>query len=275
MKYLLCNHCQHANAIKSEYLTFCEQCGKKMANNFSDWHQSRPMADFDEYRQAVAVEIKERKPKPVAAWTRRQFQPGNRGKVVLFFSVLMIMIATAGTLFGKRAVFTLLYPKVPKSSLYSNWQTATIGRQALEISTPVKLWVHDRPLDREEAKTVEYVKSYSNEDGGGIQITVNLRSYQSNVSNDLEDAVASCHREMQLQRQISEIQCKSVPVLISGAPGVLEEGSYLYKGAIRLTFANLVAVRGASRWQIHINYREDDPVGQEVARRVMKSVKIK
>lgn len=274
MKYLLCDSCGHANALKSEYLTFCDDCGKKLPNNFSEWRKLHPMASFPEYRQAVGIFIKEKKPNTAAAWVKRQLQPTNRGKVILFFSLVFVLLATAGTLFGKRAVFTLLYAKVPKSSLYSSWQTVTIGRQALEISTPVKLWVHDQPLDTETAKAIEYSKSYRNEDGGGIQITVNMYSYWNNVSNTLESAMEESHNAIQ-KGEVADMSCKSVPVLISGMPGKLEEGNYLYKGAIRLAFRNLVMVRGNSRWEILISCRDDDPVGQQVAQRVLKSVKIK
>ncbi|CAL1520272.1 hypothetical protein [Chitinophaga sp. MM2321] len=275
MKYLPCESCGHANALKSEYLTFCDACGRKLPNNFAEWRKRYPLGSYPEYRQAVGIFIKKEKPGRTAAWMKKQFQPGNRGKVILFFSLVFALMVTAGTLFGKRAVFTLLYAKVPKSSLYSNWQTATIGRQALEISTPVKLWVHDQPLGTEGAKTIEYAKSYRNQDGDGIQIAVNMFSYWNNVANGLEGAVEESHYALQAGGQITDMRCKSVRVLISGMPGILEDGSYLYKGAIRLAFCNLVMVRGNSRWLVHINYRNDDPVGRQVAQRVLKSIKIR
>ncbi|MBS0026590.1 hypothetical protein ACTJJ0_02440 [Chitinophaga sp. 22321] len=275
MKYLHCDGCGHANPLKSEYLTFCNDCGKKLPQNFADWRKRYPMASFQEYTRQVGISPKTEKSNFLLAWAKKQLQPVNRGKVILFFSVFMLLLAVTGTLFGKRAVFTFIYPKVPASSLYNSWQTATIGRQALEISTPVKLWVHDQPMEGEEAKVIEYAKSYRNEDGGGIRIAVNMFSYLANVANSLEEAVAASHNSMQLSETATEMDCKSVPVLISGMRGVLEEGSYLYKGGIRLAFCNLVMTKGSSRWQIQINYREDDQVGHQVAQRILKSVKIK
>ncbi|MCW3467765.1 hypothetical protein [Chitinophaga nivalis] len=275
MKYLKCDHCAHSNLLKSEYLTFCEQCGKKMSNTFSDWRKDHPLACFEEYRQQVGISPKKIKKQVFRPWLQRQFAPTNRGKLILFFSIFTLLIATAGTLFGKRAVFTLFYAKVPKACLYSSWPTVTIGRQALEIATPVKLWIHDQPLEAEEAQITAYAKSYRNEDGSGIQIRVNMYSYVPNVANNLELAVTASHNKMQTEGEITDIQCKSVPVLISGLPGVLEEGNYLYKGAIRLAFRNLVVVRGVNRWQIHLDYRDDDEIGQQVAQRVLKSISIR
>ncbi|NIG57012.1 zinc ribbon domain-containing protein [Chitinophaga sp. Cy-1792] len=275
MKYLLCSHCEHPNALKSEYQTFCESCGKKLPHNFAEWRQAHPMASFEEFRQTIGIYIKPKKTNVVAAWAQRQLQPQNRGKVIIFFTLLFVCIATAGTLFGKKAVYTLLYPKVAKSSLYGNWTTATIGRQALEISTPLKLWVHDQPLGPAEAGLTEYAKSYRNEDGGGVQIEVNLRTYKNAEQNTLDIAVKQTNACLLENGQVTDMNYNPVAVLISGMPGTLEEGTYTYKKAIKLAFSNLVVVKGNSRWQIHINYRDDDPNGQEVARRVLKSVKIK
>nr|WP_295866446.1 hypothetical protein [uncultured Chitinophaga sp.] len=274
MKYLLCGSCSHANPLKSEYLTFCDQCGKKLPNTFSDWRKLHPMGSFSEYQQTVGISIKEKKPARTASWVKKQLQPANKGKVIIFFTLVVALLATAGTLFGKRAVFTLLYAKVPKSYLYSSWQTATIGRQALEISSPVKLWIHDQPMDAETAKVTEYAKSYRNEEGGGIRITVNMYSYFENVANTLDNAKEDSRHAME-QDDLSDIQAKTIPVLVSGIQGQLEEGNYLYQGGIRLAFQHLVVVKGANRWEIQIQYRDDDPIGPQVAQRVVKSVKIK
>ncbi|MET3880898.1 zinc ribbon domain-containing protein [Chitinophaga sp. OAE865] len=275
MKYLHCDNCGHPNPLTSEYLTFCDTCGKKLPHSFTSWQKQHPMATFPEYCHSVGVSLKEKTNTGPLYWIKHQLQTANKGKIILFFSLVFILVAVTGSLFGKRAMFTFLYPKVSPSSLYSTWHTATIGRQALEISTPVKLWVHDQPLEEEDAKVIEYAKTYSNEDGGGIRIAVNMFSYISNVANSLEEAVAASHKSMQLKETATEMDCKSVPVLISGMQGVLEEGNYLYKGGIRLAFCNLVMIKGSNRWQIQINYREDDPVGRQVAQRVLKSVKIK
>ncbi|WP_111590165.1 hypothetical protein [Chitinophaga dinghuensis] len=275
MKHLLCTSCKHPNPVKSEYQTFCEGCGKKLPNTFADWRQLHPMASFEEFRETVGITIKSPRKNRFTAWMREQTLPQNRAKVIIFFTLLFVCIATAGTLFGKKAVYSLLYPKAPKSVLYANWTTATIGRQPMTISTPLKLWVHDQPLQPDEAGKVTYAKSYRNEDGGGVQIAVSLITYSDSIGNTLDRALAISRNELKENKQLAEIQSSPVPVLISGLQGSLEEGTYLYQGAIRLGFSDLVIVRGKSRWQIHINYRDDDPNGQEVARRVLKSVKIK
>ncbi|WP_420980612.1 hypothetical protein [Chitinophaga sp. 30R24] len=275
MKHLPCDSCGHANPLKSEYLTFCNACGKKLSQTFEAWRRSNPEASFITYSEQVGVTVKTSRSNTFPIWLKQQFQPAHRSRTILFFVFFIGLLAAAGTIFGKKAIYSFMYPKVPAGILYRSWQTVTIGRQALEITTPVKLWVHDQPLDGDEAKVIEYAKSYSNEDGGGIRIAVNMFSYMSHVANNLEEAMAQAHSTMQLKETATEIDCKSVPVLISGMQGMLEEGNYLYRGGVRFAFCNLVMIRGNSRWQIHINYRDDDQIARQVAQRVLKSVRIK
>jgi hypothetical protein len=275
MKYLRCQHCGHPNPLTSEYLTICDTCSKKLTPTFGDWRVLHPIGSFAEYTSEVGVVIKTGYPAGLKNALRNAMLPANKSKLILFLSLFLVLIAITGSLFGKKAVISFLYQKVPSSYLYSSWATATIGRQALEISTPVKLWIHDQPLDEETAKTVEYAKSYSNEEESGIHITVNMYSYLPSVTNTLEQAIRASHLGMQMREAATDIYCKPVPVLISGVQGVLEEGNYLYKGALRLAFCNLIMIKGNNRWQILVQYRDDDPIGRQVAQRVLKSVKIK
>jgi hypothetical protein len=51
MYYLKCNKCGHFNEIKTEYLTFCSNCGTKLENNFPDWKRKNPDKSFEEHQQ--------------------------------------------------------------------------------------------------------------------------------------------------------------------------------------------------------------------------------
>ena len=55
MHYLKCNNCGHLNELKSEYMTFCTKCSKKLENNYSDWKIRNSDQSFDEYKQAVCT----------------------------------------------------------------------------------------------------------------------------------------------------------------------------------------------------------------------------
>lgn len=274
MNYLSCRHCGHYNALRSEFLTFCESCGKKLPYTFADWKQKNPEGSFEAFQREVAIYIEEDAPsKP--GWMQQYLWPAGRRGLILGVVLVFAFVAVAGTYFGKQAIVTWSYPKVDKSWLYSSWETVTIGRQAIEISTPVHLSVSDKELPEELKKMTEFTKNYRNRDDKGMQITVTMYSYRGSVSNSLEDATASAAGELQHESDVSDLHYTSRPLPQTDIQGILQEGDMLYKGAVRLSFYNLVMIRGPHRWLVNIRFRSDDPNAQEVAKRVFSSVKVK
>ncbi|MUP39139.1 hypothetical protein [Labilibaculum euxinus] len=55
MHYLKCNNCGHLNELKSEYMTFCTKCSKKLENNYSDWKIRNSDQSFDEFKQVMCT----------------------------------------------------------------------------------------------------------------------------------------------------------------------------------------------------------------------------
>lgn len=273
MYYLRCQHCGHNNALRSEFLTFCEHCAKKLPNTFADWKQKNPEGEFEAYQQETAIYIDETPPKP--GWVQQYLWPAGRRGVMLVLGLVFALVAVAGTYFGKEAVLTWFFPKVAKSWMYTSWETVTIGRQALEISSPVHLRVSDKALPEDLNGMVEYAKSYANQQGTGMQITVDMFSFKETVSNNLEEANNLAIKGIQGESGVSELQYKSNPMPQTEIQGIIQEGSYLYKNAVKLSFYNLIMVKGQHRWLVSIRYRTDDNNGQEVAKRVFNSVKVK
>jgi hypothetical protein len=274
MNYLSCQHCGHYNALRSEFLTFCESCGKKLPNTFAEWKQKNPEGSFEAFQREVAIYVEEEMPaKP--GWMQQYLWPAGRRGLILGVVLVFAFVAVAGTYFGKQAMVTWAYPKMEKSWLYSSWQTVTIGRQAIEISTPVHLSVNDKTLPQELRSMLDYAKNYRNREDKGMQISVDMYSYRESVSNSLEEATTGAAKEIQAEEGISDLQYTSNPLPQTNIQGVLQEGSMVYKGAVKLSFYNLVMVRGQHRWLVNIRYRSDDPNGQEVAKRIFNSVKVK
>jgi hypothetical protein len=275
MNYLSCQHCGHYNALRSEFLTFCESCGKKLPYTFADWKQKNPEGSFDAFQQEVAIYVEEDNAPAKPGWMQQYLWPAGRRGLMLAIVLVFALVAVAGTYFGKQAMVTWAYPKVAKSWLYGSWETVTIGRQAVEISTPIHLSVNDKVLPQELKSMIEYAKNYRNREDGGMQITVDMYSYRESVSNSLEDATIRAAKDIQEEPGVSDLQYTSNPLPQTNIQGVLQEGSLVYKGAIKLAFYNLVMVRGPHRWLVNIRYRTDDPTGQEVAKRIFNSVKVK
>ena len=55
MYYLKCSNCGHLNELKTEYLTFCQNCNKVLRNNFTDWKKDNPNKSFEDYKQLMCT----------------------------------------------------------------------------------------------------------------------------------------------------------------------------------------------------------------------------
>jgi hypothetical protein len=275
MIYLKCKSCGHYNELRSEFLTFCGQCEKKLENNYSEWKNKRPESNFEDFQQEVAVETNGVKTSRLTILKQRYLKQVGRRGVLLTLILVIGVAAVAGGYFGKRVVYGMIFPKLNKASLYKSWETVVIGRQAVEISTPMHLGVNDKSLMPEIAQLVEYAKSYRNRGDDGMQVEVNMYSYRPNISNDLEIAGAAAADEMKKSGEISDLKYTSNPVMQSGVDALLQQGTFAYRNAIRLSFCNLLLVSGQHRWEIAIRYREDDTTASQAAQRIIKSIRIK
>ena len=283
MNYLKCDGCKNYNLLTSEYLVFCNHCSKKLRNNFADWKARHPQHDFTSFTQKVALsaeQIENNKPLHIRVKQKlHRVWIDNRQQLVMVSLLLLFLVTITGTIFGKRMVYSLFYPKVSRQWQYVSWQDNTIGRQAISISTPVKLSVHDTPLPPELQESITYNKSYSNEHtGSGMDIAVNLYSYKTSVINSLEAMVNNPIDPLSLLKQrsdVTDVTVRTQHVAQSDIPGYLEEGTYRFKGAITLAYRHLVLIRDQDMWQINLVFRADDETASSVADRVMRSIKIK
>ena len=275
MTYLKCKSCGHYNELKSEFLTFCAECGKKLPANYADWKSKHPEGSFEQFQQETGVKPKKNRINHLGLLQQRYLAWAGRRGVIITIILVIGLAAVAGGYIGKKVVFSLIYPKINKAWLYSSWETAKIGRQTIEISTPMHLGVNDKPLAPEIAQFVEYAKSYRNRVEEGMQVEVNMYSYRPNVSNDLEVAGAAAATEMKKNEEISDLKYKTDTLTQNGMTALLQEGSFTYKNGVRLAFSNLLMVNGQHRWEVVIRYREDDTVALATAHRIIKSIDVK
>ena len=91
MHYLACDHCLHPNEVKSEYLTFCEKCGKKIQNNFTEWQKENPGRSFEEFKNTVCRTA-------ILHWEPEEIQPRQKKNKLLQYSIILFGAAAAVTL---------------------------------------------------------------------------------------------------------------------------------------------------------------------------------
>ncbi|BAX80635.1 hypothetical protein [Labilibaculum antarcticum] len=55
MYFLKCNECGHLNEVKTEYLTFCSGCKKKLDNSFTNWKINNQEGSFEDYKRLICI----------------------------------------------------------------------------------------------------------------------------------------------------------------------------------------------------------------------------
>lgn len=53
--FITCNLCGKLVVVKSEYMTFCPACNRKMDNSYAAWKKLNPERDFRSYQQEMCV----------------------------------------------------------------------------------------------------------------------------------------------------------------------------------------------------------------------------
>jgi hypothetical protein len=115
MHYLTCDHCLHANEVKSEYLTFCEKCGKKIQNNFKNWQKENPGGSFEDFKNMTCRTS-------ILHWEPDEIQPKQKKRKLLQHSIILIGAAASLTF----AVLWASY-KVPElANSVEKWAQNTI-----------------------------------------------------------------------------------------------------------------------------------------------------
>lgn len=99
MYFLKCNDCGHFNDVKTEYMTLCSKCGKKLDNNYPDWSKRNPDKSFDDYKQLVCcTEIVEEKKKKKSLFGGKKEKQFMIAFVIVFFTSSILSLFLSDTI---------------------------------------------------------------------------------------------------------------------------------------------------------------------------------
>lgn len=268
MYYLKCNHCGHANALKSEYVTFCASCSKKMANSYADWKQRNPEGNFASYCEAVGVTESE-PGKPVK---KKLFYWDTR-KVVI--AVVAVLVSTAGGLAIEKWVSgSFGAKKVPKAWLTSEWQAFSTPRGIGVIATPTALHPFELPPST-QMEHLQFIEPYRSDSTILLQVAMTEFECKPGVEPSLEGAAAGAINEMRQMKGVSDFDYEEVNLEISGEKAVRQSGKYRQMLISHVLFRNLLILKGQRLVQVLVIYQAKDKTADEVAERIINSVKLK
>ena len=272
MHYLKCNHCGYLNPVKSEFMVFCNSCGKKIHNNYKDWQKSNPRKTFSDYKELVCVSEEQ------MAEIREQQKPTKNG-YILPVIIISLLLAIVILLFVSRISLRnlpklILTEKTDNEVLEKKWLRANWGDQGLFLETPDSLTPVMLPLPPEVEKLIEE-KSHFQYNKKGFKLFVNSFKYKPVIdSANLLNAGYGAIMKMKQQQGVTELNYDQEKIEINGIPGILQKGSYKMLG-IENIFMNVIFVQKLNMWQITAVHQKEDKIGEIAAKRIIDSIEIK
>jgi hypothetical protein len=275
MYYLKCDNCGHLNPLKSEYVTFCDHCGKKLKDNFGSWKGERPDGTFEQFRGEFAISGNE------AQVAKRSFRRKNSNvKKIVVISVAivagLVVAAFAGRL-GEKVARSFKETRAPKEWLTSSWKTfSPFPGRDLVMETPVTLLPKKQPMTPEMTAYLSSMVLYENKESDGMRISVATSTYKEGIVPNLENAAKGAVAAIEGRPETTQFDHNTEEITLEGGQkAILQKGSYVYKSSFAAQFVMLTTINGSEMYQVIIAYGAADDTGSEIADRIIRSIKMK
>jgi len=270
MYYLKCNHCGHANELKTEFLTFCNQCGKKLSANFQEWSKEHPGASFDDYKKMVGTtDLQVLKEGP---FQKKKKFPIIAGVLVgVAFMGLFTYYMT--NMSGVSILSLLRSGKTPDSIIQSKWERYNFGRFGLSLEAPVKPEMVELAIPDEVKQQIKEMETFQYAPLKGFEMMVSSVLYSEGITASLEGAANGSLNEIVKKPGVSNFEFKDSPVTYNEVNGVLINGSFHLNGVF-MRFSTVIYTRNSHMWQVLVSWQDQDANGKIAAERILDSVEI-
>ena len=259
------------NQVKSEYLTFCTACDKKLENNYQDWSRRNSDQSFYDFKQNVCFTEEDVKKLELADKKKK-----TKGlKYWIGFAIVIVIGSVGGRLVSEEAMAFFRSEKTSIEILDQKWDKQAYGDLGLLLASPLKLTKIDLPIPDNVKGFIDIISSYYSETSKGFKIHVNSIQYDpSAIEANLEGAANGAVNEVKMMKGVSNFDYTQENTELNGIPGIMQKGSFKLKG-IEYEFINTSYAEKLTLWQVLLAYQTDDDVGRKAAQRVLNSVEIK
>lgn len=263
MKYLSCEHCNHQIHLKTEYITFCDSCGKKIGNSFQSWKNLNPGKNFNEY---CALFGEEEKLNTVA--------PKKR-KSLAYWSVLIIIYAIFSVGGGVLVDYYLSNGKenrgVSADLLEKEWERTTIGG-LFSFQAPFELEPFNLELPEQAKVLMEKMETYRGGGSKNLQVLANHFIVKTEAGDvNLKGAANGSLSEMQSGQGVSDFKFSESAIRKGKINGLLLQGSFNRHGE-HIEFSNYIFAEGRMAWNLVVLIPSGDAIGRKVVEKIGNSI---
>lgn len=278
MNYLVCNHCNHKNAVYTPHLVFCNQCQKKIKNNFTDWKKSNNGALFENYisleTTTDASPINIERPIKLGWYKKSQLyfeQKANRD-VKVIIGVVAFQLVLFAFLMKLQNNSLALSNKETSNDFQSsaNWRTRSITKD-ISVSVPYNLIKVPTTLSLFMQDHITKSNSLRAEMAGSFSITV--ESFEMNrdypIPHDMlyqvkDEYMQLAQFEYPDSDKIEHIKTKQYQTTVRYGEYTLNSKQFLYE--------NYTLIKGYSVVNVTLSYLKDEDVLYDYASEISESL---
>lgn len=268
--YIRCVRCGHLNPFKTEYLTLCESCGRKLENNFPDWQKLHPGGTVADFKKEICVT--ESNPEgftasesPARSFIRRPV-----------FSWMLALLA--GFLLGALLWFPdkeewFLKKELSPDVMTADWIWHRTGYPPLLISLPAKPDARSTEVPSVLKEHASQTESFYYRPSATLYVMVDYYQFKTGVQPDPRPVAHAVLKQMVESDGIRLSSFKESPVMYLSAHGMNLEGAFHQNGKLR-QFRFLVYTYRNAAYVVRAVYRNTDPNAAKAAEKIIDSVEI-
>jgi hypothetical protein len=269
MHYLKCENCGHLNPLQTEYLVFCANCQKKIANNFHDWQKNNSDKTFDDFKNLVALSEEQ------AAAPSEAKKPDG-AKVWIYVAIAFSICFTVWLGYSATKAFKMLgamRESTDMSMLTGDWDTREYC-SGFSLSTPTPLTESAIELPEEVRGMIQEMHTYTLSGENDFTVAVNCFLYSPDVGElSLQGAADGAVEQIKAQPGVENFNYNEEAVDNGGIPGFVQRGTFEQLGKT-IAFTNAGYSQGFRLWQILIINQQEDISGVISAERIYQSVSL-
>ncbi|MEO8148637.1 MAG: hypothetical protein ABI723_13410 [Bacteroidia bacterium] len=265
MLLLPCANCSFNNVVKSELLTFCSNCGKKLDNSYSSWQAKYPNRTLKDWYEQVCIDTDKKQ----TVNYRRNHPPANKTKMLLIIATGFVLASGIIYYAAKN-----IYPKVKTAFIESQWKKLTYGALGLYIETPDVLLPYQEKLTDDILKSLQRVEYYKSRDGATVTITLTNAQYNEDIVANVDGSAQAIINSFKNEKTNQHFNYTQQPVQINGYNAVQVSGSYIKDGD-DISFQSLIAGKANYLYIVNIAYFTKNMRAKNIAQHIAKSIAIK
>ena len=273
MHYIKCTHCEKLNLFRTEYLTFCDSCGKKLVNNYPDWKLKNPGKSLDVFKNTVCVAGAAEQEYYTVKKPKQPFL--TRKRIVIGLGILAgICVVVTFAIMGPKIAETAVNYVQSMSLFREKWEKGTYGQYGLVLETPGLLKQSKLELPAEAQAMIADMSVYEHVGIDGLKLIANSIKYrpevgEANITNAANGAVAN----IQMNGGLTEVQFTEMPFGKSGVPGIRLDGTGVENGTA-VSMLIVICCRDLNLWQVTIFWPTASESLKRDAERIVESMKI-